>query len=492
MNYKKFIERSFDIIDKSGQRTAFVLNKVQAQLLEQLQGKDLILKARQEGISSLILALFTCDFLTKENSRSVVISHEAEATVKLFDRVKFYLQSLEEKGVEIPLKYNSRHELFFPKRNSTFYIATAGTKALLRGETISNLHFSEIAFYPAAETDKIVLGAMQSVTPGGRILFESTANGMSGFFYTEWQRAKRGESNFKPHFFSWMDYYSKEYIDQKRKEFADLSLFKQEYPSTAEEAFISSGRPFFNLEVLEWYKTNFTKEPIKQGYLLPGQPPAIEENPRGYWKFWEEPTPGQQYLISADIGMTGDYSSMGILKRKSYELVATFHGHLDSGELAQQMAIAGTWYGNALLAPEVNGLGLAILTSLKGLNYSNIYRRSTFDRLSNTTQEQQGFLTTTASRPLALADLQTAVSEKAIKIYDADCLLEMQAFVRDEKTGKPQASPGNHDDRVIMLAILSRLVQETPVVQQETYQHVNDTFNQNGVRKSFDSFRIGR
>ena len=112
--YINAIQKSFLIVDKYHKTVPFILNEPQLQILESLRGRDVILKARQEGISSLILALFAIDFISIENIRCVVISHEQGATQKLFDKVKFYLESLEKTFPgELPykLKINSRSSI---------------------------------------------------------------------------------------------------------------------------------------------------------------------------------------------------------------------------------------------------------------------------------------------------------------------------------------------------------------------------------------------
>jgi hypothetical protein len=122
----------------------FKLNEVQDMFLREATGADIILKSRQQGLSSLILALFTVDFLTVENVKNVVISHEQKATIRLLDRVKYYLNSLKKTFKGDPpfnLKYNSRYEMVNTQKNSVFYIGTAGGRAFGHGDTINNLHF---------------------------------------------------------------------------------------------------------------------------------------------------------------------------------------------------------------------------------------------------------------------------------------------------------------------------------------------------------------
>src|SRR5690349_14633873 len=94
--YRNAIEKLFLIVDKKGRTVPLKLNEPQLITLNALTGRDYILKARQEGISSLILAIFAIDFLMVENMSCVVISHETGATQKLLEKVKFYLNSLEE------------------------------------------------------------------------------------------------------------------------------------------------------------------------------------------------------------------------------------------------------------------------------------------------------------------------------------------------------------------------------------------------------------
>ncbi|MEA2037126.1 MAG: hypothetical protein U9O94_06430, partial [Nanoarchaeota archaeon] len=80
-NYSKKIAK-FDIVNKEGQSVPFITNKPQRVLLKELDNKNIILKARQIGFSSLILAMFTIDYLTVENSRSIVISHDGDSALK--------------------------------------------------------------------------------------------------------------------------------------------------------------------------------------------------------------------------------------------------------------------------------------------------------------------------------------------------------------------------------------------------------------------------
>jgi hypothetical protein len=255
MDYLKHIQK-FDIVNKEGKSVPFVANNYQELFYKSMTGKDVILKARQIGFSSLILAIFTIDFLTQENSRSVCVSHDAPSATKLLDRVKYFIKSAENKGLLIDLKYNSRNELVNSSKNSSFYIGAAGSKTFGRGDTLTNLHLSEFAFYP--DPNLLLASALQAVVPTGKVIIESTANGMN-YFKEFWDKSKSGNTGFKTHFFD-NSFYSKEFLEQKKKELAEF--YPQEYPETDTEAFISSGNPFFYMFALKNYLAH-TKDPIK-------------------------------------------------------------------------------------------------------------------------------------------------------------------------------------------------------------------------------------
>src|SRR5574343_773752 len=240
--YKDKIQKLFRIVDKTGKEVAFVPNKVQEKYLEEGTGRDVILKARQQGFSSLILAIFTYDFLSVENSLSVIVADIASNASDLLDRVKFYLKAVEDKaGAKIPLKYNSKYELYNEQNHARYIIGTADNRDFGRSKTITNLHLSEFAFYPDAE--KLFAGVMQAVVPSGRVIIETTANGFN-YFKEFWDRTERGETPFQNYFYPAHEFYDAEFLAKKKQELG--RLFEQEYPSTPTEAFITSGDCYFD------------------------------------------------------------------------------------------------------------------------------------------------------------------------------------------------------------------------------------------------------
>jgi hypothetical protein len=314
INYRKFIEEYFMVLDRENQvPVPFKLNEVQAKYMEELEKenpefdgiRDIILKARQQGFSSLILAIFAVDFILRPYSISICISHRKDATELLFRKVKFYLESYIRKAIERHLKSTNQWneewkedtkkatiDHLFPDwwknyfksdnkgmlenatNNAMFYIGTAGTKVGGRGGSARNIHFSEAAFYQDTElitAQEIIVGTAQQVPQGhGMIFIESTANGEGNYYHAEWERAMPGGdgSAYIPRFFGWQEFYTKDWVEEKRKEFPSIKLWMQEYPGSPDEAFISSGEPFFDVMMLdEMVKAKAV--PVEYGRLMP-------------------------------------------------------------------------------------------------------------------------------------------------------------------------------------------------------------------------------
>lgn len=493
---REVIEQQFKIVNKDSKQVPFILNPVQAKFIQTMTGRDLILKARQEGFSSLILALFTLDFLFKPNSRSVCVSHEASATVKLLDKVKHYIEPL---GLD--LKYNSRNEMYNDQINSIFYIGTARATAFGRGDTINNLHASECAFYDHA--DELMTGLLQSVPKDGRVFLETTANGMGNYFHREWQKGVNNESSFTPHFFSWKedpDYrlknlegwkptpeerqYMMDYsldIEQmlwrkkKMKEFKNEDAFNQEYPITPEVAFISSGNPSFDMHSLDWYLKN-KKEPIRCGNLVGTKTHlTLEETSKGFLKIWEMPTDRDSYVIGADVAESHDFSVAQVINMRTMEQVAVWHGRIPADSFAKELERLAYFYNTALLGVERNNQGIATLVVLNQLYYPMLFFREDTSDLGESAASKLGWETNVKTRPIMISDLGMFIRNKDIKLNDEDTVKECMTFCKNVK-GKDEAQPGCFDDRVMSLAVACQM-----------YRRGHTGSTRNGIVETYNS-----
>ena len=283
IKYKEFIEDNFMILDKEKQNpTPFIFNAAQSKYYEMLQNeyedmegvREIILKARQLGWSSFILALFTVDFLVNPYSVSICISHRKDSTELLFRKVKFYIESYCQKnGFDSKqlLKSDNKGLIENATNNAIFYILTAGAKVGGRGGSAKNIHFSEAAFFTDTEiitAEEMITATVQQVPQGhGMVFLESTGSTDESYYHKEWTRAYDDHnSTYKPRFFGWQEQYTPTYMEKKAKEFANDFKFRSEYPSDPSEAFLTSGSPYF-ANLLLRKMLDEKHEPIEQGRL---------------------------------------------------------------------------------------------------------------------------------------------------------------------------------------------------------------------------------
>lgn len=249
-NYIRFFQDRFKIVNKNAKEIPFQANEIQTKFMSRdAGGRDIVLKARQQGFSTCVTGIFTTDFLLKENILSMVIADDSDNAKGLLEKVKMMISSYEDiTQTEVPLKYNSKYELHNKANNCKYIIGTAQSGAVGRSKTIHNLHLSEFAFYPNAED--ILSGALQAVPENGRVIIETTANGFN-YFKDFWDRSVAGETGFQPHFYPASKFYDKDFLIKKKQELD--RLFPQEYPETPIEAFITSGDLYFDRYALQFY-----------------------------------------------------------------------------------------------------------------------------------------------------------------------------------------------------------------------------------------------
>lgn len=483
----------------------------------------IVLKARQMGLSTLFEGIIFHDTSTNENKNSLIIAHEEQASSNLFNMSKLYYDCLPD-VIKPMKKYANGKVLSFENPTnddaekaqnaglrSKISIATAGSGEVGRSATYHNIHASEVAFFPDAKTT--MLGLLQAVPdqPNTLVVLESTANGVGDWFHDMWQKAERGENEFTPIFLPWFiqPEYSRafrskaareQFIDEvesrsinakgdeirtyeselrekhdltyeqlnwrrwtiKNKCQGDDVLFMQEYPSTPEEAFISTGRPKFSIQALKKYQT-ITKPPVKRGYLISkdGKVELIEDK-NGYVSVWCEPEPDKFYCIGADVAeglIDGDYSCAYVGDSESFDVVARWHGHIDPDLYGTELIKLGKYFNDAYLGVENNNHGLTTLTTLKKDEYWNLYFSKSYDRIADKMTQKLGWTTSVRTKPLMIDKLAEFVREFYLGIYDDLAISEMFTYVIEDN-GKTNAQPGCHDDTVMALAILLQLLLE--------------------------------
>jgi hypothetical protein len=279
-DFGHYSAKCLKIRTKSGAVEPLVLNKAQRYVHKRLEAqrtrtgkvRSLVLKGRQQGISTYIGARYYWRVTHRRGLRVFILTHEQTATDNLFGMANRYHEHCPALVKPSTGAANAK-ELFFDALDGGYEVGTAGTKAVGRSKTIQLFHGSEVGFWPhAASHFASVIQAIPDL-PDTEIVLESTANGLGGEFHERWQQAEAGigdyEAIFVPWF--WQDEYarpvdddfilddeeanyaetyelSREQIAWRRAKIAELKdplLFKQEYPATAAEAFQTTGHDSF-------------------------------------------------------------------------------------------------------------------------------------------------------------------------------------------------------------------------------------------------------
>lgn len=158
-------------------------NRAQRRFIRRLWFRNIILKARQLGFTTLISILWLDHALFNENQRCGIIAHEKDVAEEIFrDKVRFAYDNLPDGLREaMPLKKASATTLLFAHNNSSIKVAIS-----VRGGTIHRLHISEFgkicAKYPKKATE-VLTGSLPAVPKDGIAIIESTAEGQGGAFH---------------------------------------------------------------------------------------------------------------------------------------------------------------------------------------------------------------------------------------------------------------------------------------------------------------------
>lgn len=178
----------YKVIDKAGKEVDFRPNWAQQELIETLHSRNVILKARQLGFTTLCCLMYLDDCLFRSNVRAAVIAHKLDDAKVIFrDKVKFPYDRLPEAlRQRIPTVQDASDTLTFVN-NSSIRVSTS-----TRSGTVNWLHVSEYGKICAQFPEKareIRTGAFPSAEQG-TIVLESTAEGNEGDFYEKCQTAQ--------------------------------------------------------------------------------------------------------------------------------------------------------------------------------------------------------------------------------------------------------------------------------------------------------------
>jgi hypothetical protein len=434
-NPELFAKYFLKITDKDGNLIPFEWNEIQKDFHSKRTGKDIVLKARQHGMSTYVQGEIFRRLVTK-TTRALTLTHDDKTTQILRETAdRFYKYFPEFIETDKPKrKYANASLSNFPETDSNHYIGTAGNTDVGRGGSYTDIHLSEVAFFPDAE--RIVAGAMQGGNP--KVILESTANGATGYFYDLCMDSLANRNDWKLHFYPW--YSNPEYsvvnnepivltpeekelakkynltdsqIKWRRSKKVELKrLFPQEYPENVEEAFLLSGKGYFSDIPLGYYNAPLNQLPKAE----------------------------HRYTGGLDFGQSNDFTCLIVVDRTTREMVDYLHINKLSWNL-QRLEIVKMFkkWRLAGLRAEGNSIGSVNIEELEaeGINIEK-------------------FDTTNTSKNEIFQRLHEEL-ETGLKLLDWGILKsEMNSLTsKQTKTGlwTISAEGNSHDDTCIALAL---------------------------------------
>lgn len=545
--FKLFAKEYIWISNKQGETVNFELNEAQEYVereVKRIQRKGkpvriIVLKARQLGISLYVSGKMIKETTTQKNKAALIVSHRGDSTKALFSRLKAIVEALPENVKPLQRASNSTELLFDRPRghrgvkqglHAKVQVQTAGSEGIGRSEPHQYVHASELGFWEG-DVKKQLGGIMASVpkTPDTWVIIESTANGMN-YFYDLCMAAMNDENDWEFIFLPWHMFkeYSLPFSNPEEREVfkntkiskymadlminfsltleqlhwwwytytteegSDLNMMRQEFPSTPEEAFIMSGTPVFEMDVL-MALIQTVRGDLKKNPPITGDFKAAWHNemvrdyidsskfikrPSGMWEIYELPKKNRTYAIGGDTAGDGsDQFSICIVDAITGREVAMWHGKISEPHYVEQVYCAGMFYNYALIGIEIN-FNTYPRNELTRLGYHNQYKRESRDEITKVKTTKLGYKTGlvggTNTRQDMISDQITMLMTRPDTFKSVATLNEMLTFVYD-KNMRPDHMPGKHDD-ALMGSMIARAVakQQTkiPTMTEEDKKRV--------------------
>lgn len=511
----------YKIINKDKQLVQFNLNPAQADFLKNREARNICLKSRQLGFTTLSIIDMLDDILWNPNFHALFLSYDDPSALDIFDTkvVLAWDHFLFKKFFQVDTDRANKIKVGFG--DGTF--SSISVKSSGRAGTYNRVHISEfgrICYKYPAKAYEILTGTIPSVPLGGTLDIESTAETDYGHFYDMfWEAWNRPlgrplrPTELKAHFYNWqwdtaeiekitepdseipsdfrdyqkqhnekaakypgkflpindiqLTYWFYKWIQAKR----DWKFLFTNYPTTPEEAFVSSGSKLFALE-----KVDQLSESLQAGTDYNG------------WTIYDDYISGHQYAIAADpsegVGQDSCAAVVWDFTPVRPRVVATYSNNKIAPDIfAFELKTLGARYGFCLIAVERNNHGFATLTRLKdiyptGMIYRTIKEGGIYEKES----DKYGWDTNLATKPKMFYDFSTAVNDQLIEIPDRQLLHEIRIFDRNELNAvKADPLASNHFDlltaAVIGWQMRSQMMFSEPLSAYETPPTCSDPYS---------------
>lgn len=455
-------EKMLRIRTREGQLKRLIANPAQRMFQERCGRQNIVLKARQMGMTTWISARFFLRTITSPGTLTLQVAQTREAAESIFAMVRRMWEGLPEDLREGPLRLSRANagQMVFGEIDSEFRISSAAELNAGRGLSVQNLHCSEVSRWPG-DAAMTLAGLRAALAPQGEMVLESTPNGAYGAFYDEWCAATdeaNSEDGVVRHFFPWWlepayrgaavaedAMTAEERLLVARHDLAAEQvgfrrgldrtyglLRSQEFAEDPETCFRTTGACCFDIDTLDQRMRELSA--------------ALEQRRNGALHIWLKPAAGREYVVAVDSaggGADGDFAAVQVIEIATGLQCAEVRERLRPEDLARVSVELAMEYGGALIAVERNNHGTAVLAYIETReSYHRVYKQN----------GEPGWLTSAASKPEMIARMAVLLSETPERFMSRRLLAECRTFVADER-GRAAAAAGSHDDLVMAMAI---------------------------------------
>lgn len=467
----------------------FNLFKYQEELINDFEHYrfNIILKARQLGITTLISAYIVWMMLFYRDKNILVLSTKLKTAELIVKTVKSIMKRMPD-YIKIS-KIAIDNAASFEMDNGSRIKPTASTEDAGRSEALSLLVVDEAAHIENLE--EIWTAIYSCVSTGGKCFVNSTPNGTGNMFHKLFVGAQDKANDFHPIVLPW-DVHPERDLEWFQKETKNMSQRSINQELLCD--FLMSGETVFEGTSIARIKKNIEDPKYRTGF------------DRNLW-IWKEFIQGTKTLLTADVarGDGADYSVFHIFNLETMEVMAEYQGKLPPDMFAQVLYQAGSEYGNCMVVVENNTIGFSVLTRLEDMKYPNIYysTKSSHEYCEPWEAEYKGnsvvpgFTMSGKMRPLVIAKLEEYVRNNKILIRSTRLLNEMNTFIWNN--GRPEAMRSYNDD-LIMACAIGCWVRDTVLVinqRDNEYKKVfldcmcksTKTINTSGIVRYEDSMK---
>jgi hypothetical protein len=468
---RMFIETFLWIIDERGRIVPFILNNLQIEFYEMLMSKywkeywingikryrlqgirEIILKARQFGLSTFISGLYFHDSLINSGTATMIYCQDHDFSSKMLQKHQlFHMKMPDMLRPKLP---KGSKDLFFPNLSKIEGGSPGVTEQVAgkqgRSTTIQNLHASEFAEWSKGSTT--MKGLLESIPNTGNIIIESSPKKIGDSFHGIYINGKKSDiwhSNFYPWF--------------KFKKYRAEVEAKGELNKDEKELIEKHG---VDLYQIQWRRNKIAyKHGNIQDFLHEYPEDDIkcfqseanlifDEDMRRITCNSRKAIKGNIHVIGCDTGLGygGNNSAITVIDTITMEQIYHWYGQIAPENFAHKIHEVWEQY-IGLIGIESNGIGLAVIA--KAYEYTDWLQ---FIFCNN--RSHGGYLTTSATKGSAIFQLRSALREGILKL-SSERIVEEMGWFQDQGNGKMGAEEGNKeitDDSIMSLVIAHDII----------------------------------